>query len=95
MPRKPRAFKFVEAPPERSMRRKAPDSAPRLYEWLVDNGYVEPVSTGGRRGKKSAAKKGRRITGSKGSSYIKKGTAGAGRLSSGTRKKKKRKQRPF
>lgn len=78
------------------MRRKAPDSAPRLYEWLVDNGYVEPVSTGGRRGKKSAAPKGRRITGSNGSNYIKKGAAGGtGRLSTGTRKKKKRKQRLY
>lgn len=52
-----RTFKFVDAPPERSMRKKSPESAPRLFEWLVNNGYVEPVTTyskgGGR--KKSAA----------------------------------------
>lgn len=38
-------FTFVEAPPKSSMRRKSPDSAPRLYEWLVEEGYVEPVAS--------------------------------------------------
>lgn len=40
-----RTFKFIEAPPERSMRKKSPESAPRLFEWLVDNGYAEPVTS--------------------------------------------------
>lgn len=40
-----RTFKFIEAPPERYMRRRSPESAPRLFEWLVSNGYVEPVTT--------------------------------------------------
>lgn len=39
------AFRFVGAPPRASMRRRNPKSAPRLFEWLVDQGYVEPVST--------------------------------------------------
>lgn len=46
-----RTFQFIEAPPERSMRRKSPESAPRLFEWLVDNGYAEPVTTYGRKQK--------------------------------------------
>lgn len=37
--------RFVKAPPQRSMRRRSPTSAPRLFEWLADNGYVEPVTT--------------------------------------------------
>ena len=40
-----RTFKFVEAPPQRYMRRRSPESAPRLFEWLIDNGYVEAVTT--------------------------------------------------
>lgn len=27
------------------MRRRSPESAPRLFEWLVNNGYAEPVTT--------------------------------------------------
>ena len=38
-------YKWVAAPPKRSMRKKTPQSAPRLYEWLIDNSYVEPVKT--------------------------------------------------
>jgi hypothetical protein len=56
-----RSFKFIEAPPERNMRRKSPESAPRLFEWLVNNGYAEPVTTyskGG--GRKSSSGKGGR-----------------------------------
>lgn len=40
------AYQFIEAPPRKDMKRKSPDSAPRLYEWLVSEGYVEPVNTG-------------------------------------------------
>lgn len=39
-----RTFTWVQAPPRANMRRKQPKSAPRLFEWLVDKGYVEPVS---------------------------------------------------
>jgi hypothetical protein len=39
------SYKFVQAPPKGSMRRRTPTSAPRLFEWLVDNGYVEPITT--------------------------------------------------
>lgn len=42
---KDRGFKFIEAPPERSMRKRTPESAPRLFEWLTENGYVEAVKT--------------------------------------------------
>lgn len=38
-------YKFVKAPPKASMRRRSKDSAPRLYEWLISEGYVEPVSS--------------------------------------------------
>jgi hypothetical protein len=37
--------RFVKAPPQRSMRRRSPNTAPRLFEWLADQGYVEPVTT--------------------------------------------------
>jgi len=40
------AYRFIDAPPRKDMKRKSPDSAPRLYEWLVSEGYVEPVNTG-------------------------------------------------
>jgi hypothetical protein len=43
--RRSRRYKFVDAPPRTSMRKRSPQSAPRLFEWLVDNGYVEPVSS--------------------------------------------------
>jgi len=49
-----RTFRFIEAPPERSMRKKSPASAPRLYEWLVDNGYVEAVTTYSKRTRSNA-----------------------------------------
>lgn len=39
------ANRFIKAPPERFMRRVKPESAPRLFEWLVDRGYVQPVTT--------------------------------------------------
>jgi hypothetical protein len=52
-----RTFKFIDAPPERSMRKKSPESAPRLFEWLVDNGYAQPVKTYGSGGKAGKAKK--------------------------------------
>jgi hypothetical protein len=54
-----KTFSFVAAPPERSMRKKSPESAPRLFEWLVDNGYAEPVTTynGGRGGRGKKKKK--------------------------------------
>jgi hypothetical protein len=37
--------RFADLPNSIKMRRRSPDSAPRLYEWLVDNGYVETVPT--------------------------------------------------
>jgi hypothetical protein len=40
-----RGFRFIDAPPERAMRRRTPESAPRLFEWLTENGYVEPIKT--------------------------------------------------
>lgn len=54
-------FRFVSAPPKRSMRKRSPESAPRLYEWLVDNGYAEPVSSTSRarRGRAKRAKNSR------------------------------------
>jgi len=39
-------YRFIDAPPRKDMKRKSPDSAPRLYEWLVSEGYVEPVNSG-------------------------------------------------
>lgn len=39
-------YRFIDAPPRKDMKRKSPDSAPRLYEWLVGEGYVEPVNSG-------------------------------------------------
>lgn len=38
-------YRFIQAPPKASMRRRSPTSAPRLFEWLVSNEYVEPVTT--------------------------------------------------
>lgn len=40
-----RRYRFVDAPPKAVMKKRAPESAPRLFEWLVDNGYVESVSS--------------------------------------------------
>lgn len=37
--------RFAELPGFERMRRRSPESAPRLFEWLVDNGYIEPVSS--------------------------------------------------
>lgn len=55
---KKRGFQFIEAPPVRSMRKRTPESAPRLFEWLTENGYVEPVKTvGGSSGRKKKKKK--------------------------------------
>lgn len=73
-----RSFKFIEAPPEKSMRRKSPASAPRLFEWLVDNGYAEPVTT---------YSKGKGNKGAKASDSERGG--GIGRAGSGKKKKKK------
>lgn len=50
------ASRFVKPPPQKKMRKVDPDSAPRLYEWLTSNGYVEPVSTS-RRGKTSSRRR--------------------------------------
>jgi hypothetical protein len=68
-----RTFKFIEAPPERSMRKKSPESAPRLFEWLVDNGYAEPVTS---------YRSGRGPSGRASS-------GGGGRLGAGKKKKKR------
>lgn len=74
MPSQTRSFKFIEAPPERSMRRKSPESAPRLFEWLVDNGYAEPVTTYSKgKGNASNSERG----------------GGIGRVGSGRKKKKR------
>jgi hypothetical protein len=56
---KKRGFQFIEAPPVRSMRKRTPESAPRLFEWLTDNGFVEPIKTtgGGRLGAGQKKKK--------------------------------------
>jgi hypothetical protein len=38
------------------MKRRTPESAPRLFEWLTENGYVEPIKTVGA-GRLGAGKK--------------------------------------
>lgn len=76
---KERGFKFIEPPPERSMRKRTPESAPRLFEWLTENGYVEPIKTV-RRGSGGSA-------GSASSTGGGLGRSGAG--------KKKKKNSPF
>lgn len=40
-----RGKRFADLPKYERMRRRSPESAPRLYEWLVDNGYIEAVPT--------------------------------------------------
>lgn len=40
-----RGNRFADLPGWEKMRRRSPESAPRLYEWLVDNGYIESVPT--------------------------------------------------
>ncbi len=40
-----RGKRFSDLPNFQKMRKRSPDSAPRLYEWLVDNGYIETVPT--------------------------------------------------
>ena len=70
---KDRGFKFIEAPPIKSMRRRTPESAPRLFEWLTENGFVEPIRT---------AKRGGGVGGGGG------GGGGGGRLGGGKKKKK-------
>lgn len=40
-----RGERFAQLPNFERMRRRSPDSAPRLFEWLVDNGYIETVPT--------------------------------------------------
>lgn len=52
-----RGERFAELPAYERMRRRSPESAPRLYEWLVDNGYIEAVPTYRR---KSANRRARR-----------------------------------
>lgn len=37
--------RFADLPNFKRMRKRSPESAPRLYEWLVDNGYIETVPT--------------------------------------------------
>lgn len=76
-----RTFKFIEAPPERNMRRKSPESAPRLFDWLVENGYVESVSTRGKTSRTNYI-----------SADLNSAVTGGGRVGSG---KKKRKKSPF
>ncbi len=43
--RSQRGKRFTDLPNYERMRRRSPESAPRLYEWLVDNGYIETVPT--------------------------------------------------
>lgn len=38
-------FRFIAAPPKRYMRQTSPASAPRLFEWLEANGFIESVTT--------------------------------------------------
>lgn len=40
-----RGKRFAELPGFDKMRSRSPESAPRLFEWLVDNGYIETVPT--------------------------------------------------
>jgi hypothetical protein len=40
-----RGKRFADLPNYDRMRRRSPESAPRLFEWLVDNGYIEAVYT--------------------------------------------------
>lgn len=47
---KTKVFRFIEEPPKRSMRRQSPASAPRLFQWLIENEYGEYVTTVGRGG---------------------------------------------
>lgn len=54
---KRRGERFAELPDFQKMRRRSPESAPRLFEWLVDNGFIEPVATYRR---KSANRRARR-----------------------------------
>lgn len=42
---KQRSKRFSDLPNHQRMRKRSPESAPRLYEWLVDNGYIEAVPT--------------------------------------------------
>jgi len=55
--RSQRGGRFVDLPNNERMRRRSPESAPRLFEWLVDNGYIEAVPTYRR---KSANRRARR-----------------------------------
>ena len=50
MASKTKVFRFIEEPPKRSMRRQSPKSAPRLFEWLIENEYGDYVTTVGRGG---------------------------------------------
>jgi hypothetical protein len=54
---KKRGNRFADLPNFKRMRKRSPESAPRLYEWLVDNGYIETVPTYQR---KSANRRARR-----------------------------------
>jgi hypothetical protein len=53
-------YRFIDQPPSADMKKKSPESAPRLYEWLVDGGFVEPVNTVSRRNRGSRNSRGRR-----------------------------------
>lgn len=68
----PRGFQFVKAPPDKAMRRQSPASAPRLFEWLVEEGYVTPVMQ-----VRSSGKKGRKLAGE--------GKSSSGRSAAGKR----------
>lgn len=37
-------YKFSRAPPEDTMYEADPSGSPRLFKWLVDNKFIEPVS---------------------------------------------------
>lgn len=52
-----RGERFAQLPAYEKMRKRSPESAPRLFEWLVDNGYIEAVPTYRR---KSANRRARR-----------------------------------
>lgn len=52
-----RGKRFSDLPNHERMRRRSPESAPRLYEWLVDNGYIEAVPTYRRKSANRRAKR--------------------------------------
>lgn len=52
-------YRFIDQPPSQDMKKKSPESAPRLYAWLVDGGFVEPVNTVSRRKRGGRISRGR------------------------------------